>query len=309
MRFAFSEDQIAFRDAFRSVLVEACGPTVVRNSWVSRPEGLWQNLGDLGLLSVEVSEDGGGLGLGASDQILLSEEAGYAALPLPYLETVALAPLLDHEPGAVLTLGTDLVADADIADVVVVVRDGLAHRVLEPTLTPRKSVDGARRLFEVVGTLEALDLDVVRLEARAALGSAAACVGLGRKVLDMAVDYAKVRNQFGKAIGSFQAVQHHLVDARLALEFAAPLVYRAAWSLDAGDPDASLHVAMAKTLAAGAADTACRKSLQVHGAIGYTVEYDLHLYMKRAWALQRSWGDAATHCARVSEHLLGEVHA
>lgn len=309
MRFAFTEDQLAFRDAFRSVLGEAAGPDVLRASWDARPEGIWKNLGDLGLLSVEVAEEEGGLGLGAADQVLLSEEAGAFALPLPYLETVALAPLLAHEPGTMLTVGEALVPDADTADVLVQLQGDRALRVDRAELLPRQSVDGARRLFEVRGEGTPLDLDVSLLRARLALGTAAACLGLGRRVLGLAVDYAKVRNQFGKAIGSFQAVQHHLVDARLALEFAAPLVYRAAWSLDAGDGDATLHVSMAKSLAAEACDTACRKSLQVHGAIGYTTEFDLHLYLKRAWALQRAWGDAATHTAAVADHVLGAVHA
>jgi len=309
MQFAFTEDQLAFRDAFRAFLAEACGPAVVREAWTERPPGLWQQLSDLGLLGVEVAEDAGGLGMGAADQVLLSEEAGYFALPLPYLETVALAPLLEHEPGAMLTLGAELVPDADLADTVVLVLGDRALRVTEAELAPRRSVDGARRLFEVSGSMEELDIDADRLRTRATLGSAAACLGLGRRVLEMAVEYAKVRNQFGRAIGSFQAVQHHLVDARLALEFAAPLVYRAAWSLDAGDAEAGLHVSMAKSLAAEAADVACKKSLQVHGAIGYTIEYDLHLYMKRAWAQQRTWGDAADHRHRVSLHVLGGAHA
>jgi alkylation response protein AidB-like acyl-CoA dehydrogenase len=104
-------------------------------------------------------------------------------------------------------------------------------------------------------------------------------------------------------------VQHHLVDALLALRFAAPLVYRAAWSLDDGHPQRSVHVSMAKIYASEAARLACRKSLQVHGAIGYTLEFDLQLWMKRIWSLSSAWGDPAWHRDRAARFVLGETHA
>ncbi|MFM7062170.1 MAG: acyl-CoA dehydrogenase family protein, partial [Actinomycetes bacterium] len=124
-------------------------------------------------------------------------------------------------------------------------------------------------------------------------------------MLDITVLYATERQQFGVPIGSFQAVKHHLADASLAVEFAQPLVLRAANSLALGDPDAAAHVSMAKAKASEAAKGAVATSLQVHGAIGYTVEYDLHLYMKRAWALAVEAGDAEFHRSRVRSFLLG----
>jgi alkylation response protein AidB-like acyl-CoA dehydrogenase len=125
----------------------------------------------------------------------------------------------------------------------------------------------------------------------------------------MAAQYAKDRSQFGKPIGSFQAVKHHLADALVRVEFARPMVYRAAWSLSVGERDAGLHASMAKAMASDAATLAARTALQVHGAIGYTWEHDLQLWMKRAWALAASWGDAATHRARVLETLLARAPA
>jgi len=138
---------------------------------------------------------------------------------------------------------------------------------------------------------------------RMALGVAAQLIGLGRRMLDLSVAYAIERKQFGVPIGSQQAVKHHLADAALQLQFAAPAVYRAAWSLSTGDPNASRDVSMAKAMASDAARLVGRKAMQVHGAIGYTVEYDLHLYFKRAEALSRSWGDAAWHRRRVADAL------
>jgi alkylation response protein AidB-like acyl-CoA dehydrogenase len=143
---------------------------------------------------------------------------------------------------------------------------------------------------------------VALLADRAAAGSAALLVGLADRMLDMAAAYAKERHQFGKPIGSFQAVKHLLANARVALEFARPAAYRAAWSLASAQPSLSHDASMAKAMASDAADLAARVALQVHGAIGYTWECDLHFFMKRTWALSRSWGDAATHRRLVLAH-------
>jgi alkylation response protein AidB-like acyl-CoA dehydrogenase len=124
-------------------------------------------------------------------------------------------------------------------------------------------------------------------------------------MLQLAVDYAKVREQFGRPVGSFQAVKHHLADALLRADFAAAPVYRAAWSLSGRSPRAAVDVSMAKVYASEAAVFVGKKALQVHGAIGYTTECDLHHWMKRAWALSRAWGDPATHRARLQAAVLG----
>ncbi|MFM7069114.1 MAG: acyl-CoA dehydrogenase family protein, partial [Actinomycetes bacterium] len=130
-------------------------------------------------------------------------------------------------------------------------------------------------------------------------------VGVGRTLVEMTVGYVGERQQFGVPIGSFQAVKHHLADASLAVEFAEPLVLRAANSLATGHPDASVHASMAKAKASDAARRAASTALQCHGAIGYTVEYDLHLFMKRAWALAVEAGDAEFHRGRIRTALLG----
>jgi alkylation response protein AidB-like acyl-CoA dehydrogenase len=134
---------------------------------------------------------------------------------------------------------------------------------------------------------------------RAALSYAAQLLGLADRMIAQAADYARERRQFGRPIGSFQAVKHHLANARVRLEYARPATYRAADSLARALPARSGHASRAKSLASDAADLAARVALQVHGAVGYTWECDLHLFMKRAWALSAAWGDAATHRARV----------
>ena len=158
-----------------------------------------------------------------------------------------------------------------------------------------ESVDGSRRLARLTEMQQGRPLDRVELSQafwRGTLGYSAQLLGLARRMLDMTVEYVSERKQFGAPIGSFQAIKHHLADVRIAVEFAAPLVYRAAYSLAEGDPDAMLHGSMAKAQSADAAELAARAALQCHGAIGYSYEYDLHLWMKRAWALSRTWGDA-----------------
>jgi alkylation response protein AidB-like acyl-CoA dehydrogenase len=117
------------------------------------------------------------------------------------------------------------------------------------------------------------------------------------------VEYVKEREQFGVPIGSFQAVKHHLADAAAQLTFARPLVYQAAWSIAVGHDDRSRDVSTAKAVVSDAAELVGRKALQCHGAIGFTTEADLHLYLKRTWALARSWGDSAWHRDRVGVAL------
>jgi alkylation response protein AidB-like acyl-CoA dehydrogenase len=175
-------------------------------------------------------------------------------------------------------------------------------------------VDGARRLFRVtwspspatrIARGATARAALARAFERGALGASAVLLGLARHLIDATVEYAKVRKQFGSAIGSFQAVKHQLADALVKLEFARPVVYRAAYSMSRASESGPLHVSMAKVYASEAALAASRSALQCHGAIGYSYEHDLHLFMKRAWALAAAWGDASWHRARVGKLVLG----
>lgn len=322
MRFAFTEDQLAFRDAVRELLAKECPPTLVREAWAAegRVGRAWPMLGEMGVLGILAPESAGGLGLTDVDLVLLLEETGYVALPEPIVEHAAVAmPLLDDASafaGGAETITAQLSHDpvapyTDRADRLLLVHDGEWFLVPrnDARLTPRDSVDGARRLATVdwdpaqapvvaTGAAAAAAFD------RGALGAAAQLVGLTRRMLDMTVEYVAERRQFGVPIGTFQAVKHHLADARIALEFARPLVYRAAWSLATEDRESPLHVSMAKATASDAATLAARHALQCHGAIGYSYEYDLHLFMKRAWALAAAWGDARMHRDRVGRAIL-----
>jgi len=181
---------------------------------------------------------------------------------------------------------------------------GAAETDREPVAT----LDPTRRLAEVAWrpsphtllasgdrALELLGL----LADRGALTSAAQLLGVAQRLLDLSAAYALERRQFGKPIGSFEAVKHHLANVAVRLEFSRPAVYRAAWSMVASPQTRSHDVSIAKALASDTADLAARAAVQVHGAIGYTWECDVQLWAKRAWALAAAWGDASVHRALV----------
>ena len=310
MRFAFTDAQLELRDAVRDFLEKECPPALVRDAWTNETgrSGLWEKLGAMGVLGVLAPEEHGGLGGSFLDLVLLLEETGRAALPEPIVEhaAVALPALEDPGPAAAgeVTVsaglpGSKLVPYAESADVVLLDDEAFAPDAL--ALEPCDSVDGSRRLFTVGWGPFAMKGEWFE---RGALGTAAQLLGLAQAMLDVTVEYAKARHQFGVPIGSFQAIKHKLADVRLALEFARPVVYRAAYSVAHKDPQLSVHVSMAKAYASDAALLAARHALQVHGAIGYSYEHDLHLWMKRAWALAASWGDAAWHRDRVGRAIL-----
>jgi alkylation response protein AidB-like acyl-CoA dehydrogenase len=306
MRFAFSDDQLALRDALRDLLEKECTPAHVRAAWTNdtgRVPGLWEQLADMGVLGLLAPERDGGLGLTFVDLVLLLEETGRHAVPEPIVDTAAAGVPLLGRTDLTVAAGHRLVPWADTADVIVTGAGRFARD--EVRLIRHASVDGSRRLFEVEGTATAIEpVAFSAAYVRGVCGIAAQQCGLTDRMLEMTADYVRERRQFGVPVGSFQAVKHHLADARLALEFARPLVYRAAASIAAGDPNAALHASMAKAKADAAALQTGRAALQCHGAIGYTTEYDLHLFLKRSWALARSWGDRSFHHARVRSAIL-----
>jgi alkylation response protein AidB-like acyl-CoA dehydrogenase len=322
VRFAFTEEQRLFASIVRDVLEETCPPKAVRDA--ARDEtgfssDRWRRLAEVGLLGITVPEEHGGSASDEIDLVLALEETGYACLPEPVVESyLACSVLLDAPLGndwltaiasgeSVATVGrAELVASADVAHLVLVGTDaGVLGREGPVQAAPRPSLDPTRRLFAVDPEGSPVEASWPHVLDRAAFAVAAQLVGVGRRVLELAADHARDRHQFGVPIGSFQAVKHLLANAHLGVEFARPVVYRAAWSLATGDPDRSRDASMAKAMASDAAVAACRAALQVHGAIGYTEEHDLHLWLKRGLALAAAWGTAAEHRARVRATLLG----
>ncbi|MEU6138400.1 acyl-CoA dehydrogenase family protein [Nocardioides sp. NPDC047086] len=167
----------------------------------------------------------------------------------------------------------------------------------------QQSVDPTRRLFDVTPGDEIAAVDPTALDL-GTLACSAQLLGAGLRLLDDTVAYVKQRTQFGRPIGEFQAVKHLLADVRVALDFAAPLVHNAAIELDTEAPTAARAVSAAKVAAGDAAYLASRTGLQVHGAIGYTREFDLSLWILKVRALVGAWGTPAEHRARILESLV-----
>jgi alkylation response protein AidB-like acyl-CoA dehydrogenase len=328
VQFELSDEAVALRDAAQVLLAAQATPAVIRAGW---PDGdrtlvdsVWTRFAEAGLVGVLVPEADGGLGLDEDALGPLFEELGRSGLPVPAVETIAVAaPLLAaaNHPAlagvlagdAVITAklgGGDLVPFGQPADLVLLERDG-AIRLYERgalELTPVDSVDGSRALARLgaVSGGELLTDDPDELRAawqHGVLGTSALLIGLGQRMLDITVAYVTQREQFGVPIGSFQAIKHALASALLALEFARPAVLAAGWAQAQREPDAGVRTSMAKVLASDAARLIARTSIQSHGAIAYTVEYDLHLYAKRVWALAQSWGSPAWHRDRLAESL------
>jgi alkylation response protein AidB-like acyl-CoA dehydrogenase len=340
MDFTFNDQQVAFRDAIRKFLMVEAAPEVLSEIWDTpsgRSSELRAKLADQGLTALSVPEAHGGIGLGELDWVLIQQELGYYAIPDSLSDTAFLAVhLLKGLPGngglaaewlpkvaagrariAVSHPVNPLVADAELADLLLLWHDDEIHALApkQARLTFNPSIDRSRRLYKVAWTPSA----ATRLCAaapgralwdgaldRAAMASAAQLLGLAQRMLDLGIDYSAQRKQFGKPVGSFQAVKHHLADVAVKIEFARPVVFRAAYSLQHGDPRQATHASHAKLAAGEAATLAARRSLQVHGAMGYTWESDLQMFMKRAWALDAAWGDRAFHKARVASYIFGD---
>jgi len=227
--------------------------------------------------------------------------------------------------------GTKLfVPDAHLADVLIVAartRDGstmedgislfqVPKGAIGVEVRVLPSVDETRKLCEVrfvnvtvpaaalIGELHEGWAPLSRVADRAAVALSAEMCGAAQRVLDITVEYAKLRNAFGKPIGSYQGVKHKCADMLVEIENAKSLTYYAAWAVDEGEADAPMAVSMAKAAASDAGRKVCAAGIQLHGGIGMTWEHDLQLYLKRAKASEIALGDATWHRERIAR-LLG----
>jgi alkylation response protein AidB-like acyl-CoA dehydrogenase len=290
MRFRPEEEQLEFARAVRELLAGSDTPGVAR-SWATGDfaagRKLWTRLIELGL--AEFAEEPVGL-------VLAVEELGRAAVAGPCVEALAVLPALRPSGEAALaTLAfpphVPFALDADAADAVYVVDEG---RLWTGRIGARvESVDRTRRLAEVEPDADLGSVETDRGFELGVLATAAQLSGLGAALLERSSAYAKQRQQFGRVIGSFQAVKHQLADVAVALELARPLLFGAALSLAPRD------VSAARIACGDAAYAAARTALQVHGAIGYTAEYDLALWLTKVRALLSAWGTARVHRDRV----------
>ncbi len=321
MHFELTPEQRGFARSLDDLLAGADTPSVVR-AWAGGDPGpglkLWARLADLGVTGLLVPEAAGGLGATATDLVVAFEALGRHAVPGPWVEAVALLPrLLDggdhHDLLTSVASGESLVSvataprtpyalDADVAARTFVLDGTGLREAVVGALHP--SVDPARRLFDLAaGAVVATPGPdaVAAAEDLATLACSAQLLGLGERLLASAVAYVQQRTQFGRPVGSYQAVKHALADVRVGLDFARPLVHGAA--LAVGGDTGARDVSAAKVRAGSAAYRAARTALQVHGAIGYTAEYDLGLWILKARALVGAWGTATEHRARILSAL------
>ena len=311
MRFALDEQQRDFAASIDAALSAADLPGTVR-AWAAGDTApgrtVWEQLANLGVTALAVPEKYDGIDAHPADLVVALERLGRWCVPGPVAESIAVAPILlaDDERCAGLASG-ELIAtvalppqvpravDADTAGLVLLAGDdGVAEGAAGEQ---HESVDPSRRLFDIKATGQAWRADIKRAYEFGALATAAQLVGAAEALLNGAVDYAKQRSQFGRVIGSYQAIKHKLADVHIAIELARPLVYGAALTLDPRD------VSAAKAAASEAALLAARASLQTHGAIGFTQEHDLSLWLLRVQALRSAWGGPEAHRRRVLEAL------
>jgi alkylation response protein AidB-like acyl-CoA dehydrogenase len=296
MNFDLSEDQRTIKSTARELLAARYPLAEVRRLALEDERGFtdaqWDEMVSLGW--PEIAE------LGTVEMIVVAEELGYALAPTP-LQSTWVAGLLGADVsggrrGAVVIDG--MAADAGTADVLV---DWDGAEVSDASVEPVRALDPTRRLFRVSGgSRSPLGADVERARLQAMVMNAAESVGVAERAMGMAVDYAKERKQFGRPIGSYQAVSHACAQMLLEVEGARSAVYWAGWALDHEPETAPLAAACAKAYAGDAGRRVPRSALQVHGGIGFTWEHDLHFFLKRGEANAHAYGSGAAHREQIA---------
>jgi alkylation response protein AidB-like acyl-CoA dehydrogenase len=306
MDFTFTEEQLELKRQARAWLSERYP---LDRDWDGVQDDRWAELAELGWLGVSVAEADGGVGLGFVEEAILLEELGYALYPGPYLATVGFAlAALGPEDRAAVAAGkvkwsvevgglTPWLGSVDK----VVDMDGLAQDARGeelPTVDPSRPVG---RLERTNGTPLPGPRDIPR--ARTAM--AAEAVGVAQRVLELGIEHATTRKQFGKPIGVYQAVSHQLANTYADVELARSLVYWAAWCVAEDDEQAPIAAGAAKAFAAEAAVAACERSIQVHGGTGFTWEHPLHRFYKRALWLEGLGSRPSELRGEIADEVLG----
>ena len=311
MKFALDQQQRDFAASIDAALGAANLPGTVR-AWaagdVDPGRKVWEQLANLGVTALAVPEKFDGLDAHPVDLVVALERLGRWCVPGPVAESIAVAPVLlaNDDRCAELASGeliatvalppdTPRAVDAETAGLVLLASDdGVTEGAAGEC---HQSVDPSRRLYDVTAAGEPWQADVKRAYEFGVLATAAQLIGAAEALLNEAVDYAKQRTQFGRVIGSYQAIKHKLADVHIAIELARPLVYGAALSLAPRD------VSAAKAAASETGLLAARSALQTLGAIGFTQEHDLSLWLLRVQALRSAWGTPEAHRRRVLEAL------
>jgi len=299
MDFALTAEQQELKESARSWLAEKYP---LDRDWDAPADDRWRELAELGWLDVAEAE------LGFVEEALLLEEMGYACYPGPYLAHVMTLPSLGADDRAAAARG-DVRWSAEGGGLTpwllqvdrVIDSDGNAQPARGEELA---SIDPSRP----VGRLERTNGEPVpggRAVHRARAALAAEAVGVAQRALDLGVEHAKTRQQFGKPIGTYQAVAHQLADTYTDVELARSLAYWAAWCIAEDDEQAPVAAAAANAFCTEAAVRACERSIQVHGGIGFTWEHALHRFYKRALWLNQFGTPASKLRLQIADAILG----
>ena len=331
MNFDFTDDQQAIKRTANEMLAARFKPERVRELAESgeHDDGAWKEMAELGWAGIFIDEAHGGQGLGIVELVILMEELGYALAPVPFLSNAAaglaiqfagtdeqkerwLPGIASGEARGTVGMVRDgearLVPDADSAEVIVLIGFDGATSVVpasDAEIEPFEGLDPTRRFARVrADGGEPLGGDCFAAGDRIATALAGETVGVAQKGMEMAVEYARDRKQFGRPIGSYQAVSHRCAQMLLETEGARSAAYYAAWCADAEPDSLAAAASMAKAYCSDAGWRVCGSSLQVHGGIGFTWEHDLHFYLKRAKTNAILYGSASEHRERVAELTL-----
>ena len=315
MEFDLSKPQKLLKQSAREFLARECKPERVRAAMATDTADdreLFSAAAEQGWTALIIPETYGGLGLGVVDLAVVCEEMGRACMPGPLFATIFasaaivhagteeqkrkwLEPIAAGEMRATVALSEEFVLDAGVADLILRFTDNGIEVVEGATITRTPAMDETRKFYKVEDRQACLSgqtrLSVLHI---GTIMLCAEMVGGMQWILDTTVDYAKTRQQFGKVIGSFQAIQHQCADMLLLTESARSATYNAAWALT------PLATSIAKAYCSDAYREVANRGVQVHGGIGFTWEHDLQLYYKRAKASETLFGDATFHRERIA---------
>jgi alkylation response protein AidB-like acyl-CoA dehydrogenase len=328
MNFDYTDDQQAIKSTAHDFLAARYKPEKLRELAEAGEydDAIWKEIAELGWPGIFVDEGHGGQELGQVELTIVQEELGYALAPTPFFSNACAGLVVAHAgsdeqrdrwlPGIASgeergTVGVvrdgapALVPDADTATVVFLIENGgaTAYSAGDLQVDRADTIDSTRRFFRVEagGGGESLDGDVGSAWQRIEIALSAELVGVAQRTMEMAVAYAKERQQFGRPIGAYQAVSHRCAQMLLETEGARATTLYASWAADHEPESLPLAASMAKAYAADAGWRVTASALQVHGGIGFTWEHDLHFFLKRARTDGALFGSARTHRDRVAE--------
>ena len=330
MNFDFNDEQREIKSTAHDFLGSRFKPETVRELAERESpydDALWKQMCELGWPGIAIAEEYGGLGLGIVELVILQEELGYVCAPSPLISNAVAGLMIEGAgsdeqksrwlPGiasgeargaAAMSFEESPIVGAAGGSSVIAITDDDGGHLLETsaaTLERLDLIDTTRAYFRVSGdggdplqggpeaSLAAID--------RATVALSAELVGVAQRALDMAVEYAKEREQFGRPIGAYQAVSHRCAEMLWAVEEARSLLYYAAWCADAEPETLPLAASMASARASDAATSVTHDAIQVLGGIGFTWEHDVHFFLKRARVVAQLLGSAGMHRGRVAE--------